>query len=92
VLEKAVEAYLVARIKSLGGLALKFTSPSRRNVPDRIVLLPGARITFVELKAPGKLPTAGQQREHMRLWALGFAVLVLDSTAAIDAAFPKAET
>ena len=87
-LEKQIEAYLVARIKSLGGLALKFTSPGRRNVPDRIVLMPVGRVTFVELKAPGKKPTAGQEREHVRLWNLGFAVLVIDSIAGVDAAFP----
>lgn len=88
-LERDVEAYLVERVRSLGGLALKFTSPARRNVPDRLVLWPGGRAEFVELKAPGKHPTAGQQREHARLWALGFAVRVLDSSTAVDAAYPK---
>lgn len=89
-LEKQVEAHLVARVKALGGEAYKFTSPARRNVPDRLVLWPGGRAEFVELKAPGKQPTAGQQREHARLWKLGFSVRVLDSINAVDAAYPKA--
>lgn len=87
-LEKTIEAHLVARIKSLGGVAYKFTSPARRNVPDRLVLMPGGRSLFVELKAPGKQATAGQQREHVRLWGLGFRVLLIDSIAGVDEAFP----
>ena len=36
VLEKTIEAALVQRVKSLGGMAEKFTSPAKRSVPDRI--------------------------------------------------------
>lgn len=50
-----------------------------RTVPDRIVLLPGGRLIFVECKAPGEQPRADQLREHKRLRALGFTVVVLDS-------------
>ncbi|HHD7566826.1 TPA: VRR-NUC domain-containing protein, partial [Escherichia coli] len=49
------------------------------SVPDRIVLLPGGRIVFVECKAPGKPPRPDQLREHERLRKLGFTVVVLDS-------------
>jgi len=38
-LEKQIEAYLVERVKEAGGIAYKFTSPQRRSVPDRLVLL-----------------------------------------------------
>ncbi|EJA67892.1 hypothetical protein SEEN443_09394 [Salmonella enterica subsp. enterica serovar Newport str. CVM 19443] len=66
-------------MKKAGGVAYKFISPGHRSVPDRIVLLPGGRIVFVECKAPGKPPRADQQREHERLRALGFSVVVLGS-------------
>ena len=79
-LEKDIEAHLVEGIKRLGGVAYKFTSPGRRNVPDRICVLPGGSIVFVELKAPGKKPTAGQAREHQRLRDLGQQVDVCDCT------------
>ncbi|EMU80080.1 VRR-NUC domain protein [Escherichia coli MP021017.5] len=77
--ESLIEKHLVAEVKKAGGGAFKFISPGRRSVPDRIVLLPGGRIVFVECKAPGKPPRAGQLREHGRLRALGFTVVVLDS-------------
>lgn len=84
-LEKDVEAHLVEGVKRLGGVAYKFTSPGRRNVPDRICVLPGGRIVFVELKAPGKKPTAGQLREHKRLVDMGCWVKVCDTIEAVDA-------
>ncbi|ECC1562044.1 TPA: VRR-NUC domain-containing protein [Salmonella enterica] len=77
--ENLIEKHLVAEVKKAGGVAYKFISPGHRSVPDRIVLLPGGRIVFVECKAPGKPPRADQQREHERLRALGFSVVVLAS-------------
>ncbi len=65
-------------------MAPKFNSVGRRSVPDRLVLLPGGRMLFVELKAPGKKATPLQEREHMRLRKLGFQVDVLDSKKAVD--------
>jgi len=77
--ERDVEAYLVAETKRRGGIAYKFTSPQRRSVPDRLVLLPGGDAFFVETKAPGKKPTEAQVREHERLRDLGFRVYVMDA-------------
>jgi hypothetical protein len=82
--ESQVEAAFVRRVKSLGGQALKFVSPGRRGVPDRLVLWPGGRAEFVELKAPGKKATLQQMREHERLRRLGFKVTVLDCLAAVN--------
>jgi hypothetical protein len=83
--ESVIEQYLVDQVKACGGMAPKFKSPQRRNVPDRIVLLPGGVLHFVELKANGERPTPAQQREHERLRELGFAVYVLDSKEVVDA-------
>lgn len=49
--ESLIEKHLVAEVKKAGGVAFKFVSPGRRSVPDRIVLLPGGRLVFVECKA-----------------------------------------
>ncbi|WP_208454054.1 VRR-NUC domain-containing protein [Burkholderia gladioli] len=83
-LEKTVEAYLVERVRALGGTAYKFTSPARASVPDRIVILPPGRIYFVELKRPGGKLTRGQEREHEHLRRLGADVRMLDSIGAIN--------
>ena len=49
-LEKDIEKKLGNEIKKLGGLYYKFVSPSLPGVPDRIVIMPGGRVIFVELK------------------------------------------
>jgi streptogramin lyase len=49
-MEKDIEAYLVAAVQARGGKAWKFTSPAHRGVSDRIVLLPGGVVWFVEVK------------------------------------------
>ena len=62
----------------LGGIAPKFVSPGYDGMPDRIVLLPGGRMAFVEIKAPGKVPRPLQEARHRMLRKLGFKVFVLD--------------
>jgi len=87
-LERDVEAWLVVETARRGGIAYKFTSPARRSVPDRLVLLRipeddravvAKYVSFVEAKAPGKKATAAQEREHERLRDLGYEVCVMDS-------------
>ena len=86
-LERDIEKALVRRIKALGGLCEKFVSPSNIGVPDRLVTLPG-KIVFVELKSPGKKPTAKQLKDHAKRRSYGCTVLVIDSLEGIDDAFP----
>ena len=78
-LERTIEAALVRRVTKLGGLCEKFVSPGRRSVPDRLVTLPGGRIVFVEVKAPGKKPTELQERDHWRRRKLGCEVIVINT-------------
>lgn len=77
-LEKTLEHKFVTEVKRVGGLALKFVSPGFDGVPDRLVLLPGGRLGFVEVKAPGKRPRPLQLARHRLLRRLGFKVYVLD--------------
>lgn len=82
--ERDIERHLRDRVRSVGGWAPKWTSPGNAGVPDRIVIFPGGRIVFVELKAPGKKPTKLQQTQIRRLQALGCDVRVIDSLSAVD--------
>lgn len=76
--EKAIEHKLVKAVKNMGGIALKFISPGFDGMPDRLVLLPGNIIAFVEVKAPGKKSRPLQLARHQLLRQLGFKVYILD--------------
>ena len=82
--EKHIEKELAARTRAMGGIAPKFTSPGFDGMPDRLVLLPGGRMGFVELKAPGKKPRALQLARHRLFRRLGFKVYVIDGIEQID--------
>jgi len=83
-LEKEIEMQLVRAVKKMGGRAVKFTSPGFDGMPDRLVLLPGGRCGFVEVKAPGKRMRALQRVRHEMLKELGFKVYVLDAKEQIE--------
>lgn len=72
ILEKDIEKRLVREVKKLGGLCLKWVSPGNSGVPDRIVLMPGGKAIFVELKRPGGREGALQRYWKATLEALGF--------------------
>ena len=61
--EKQIEAHLGKQLRAAGCLYWKFTSPGNVGVPDRIVVLPGGQVIFVELKAAdGALSPLQKQR------------------------------
>ena len=76
--EKETERKLVRAVKRVGGICPKFVSPGMDGMPDRMILLPGGKIGFVEVKAPGRKPRILQVRRHRQLRNLGFPVFVLD--------------
>lgn len=76
--EREVEVSLVKAVKNRNGRALKFVSPGFSGVPDRIVLLPGGHIGFVELKRPGEKMRVLQEKRKRQLEELGFSVFTVD--------------
>lgn len=78
-LEKDIEAKVVAYAKSLGMLVYKFTSPSRRSVPDRMFITKAGVVFFIEFKRLGQKPTAAQQVEIEKIQATGVMVYVIDN-------------
>jgi len=66
--ESTIEARLVRMVRAKGGLCYKFVSPGNPGVPDRIVITPGGRTIYVELKTPvGRLARIQKwQQEELR--------------------------
>lgn len=90
--EKQIENKLATEAKKLGGIALKFVSPSFDGMPDRLVLIPDGHIAFVELKVPGKKPRPLQLSRHRLLRSLGFRVYVIDSVEQIGGMLDEVRT
>lgn len=95
--ESKIEAYLVKRVKAMGGEVRKVSWIGRRGAPDRLVMLPenftgpsflrtvhpGGSI-WIELKATGEKAKPHQYREHERMRKMGQRVEVVDSLARVD--------
>ena len=83
--EKAVEKYLMCEVRKLGGICLKFASMSMTGYPDRLVLLPGGRQAWVELKSHSEQPREIQRVRHAELMRLGQKVYVVDDRSKVGA-------
>lgn len=82
--EKEIEKYLADLVTAQGGMALKFVSPGCTGVPDRVVILPGGKIGFLELKAPGGKPRKEQAYRIRQLRELGCRAGFADSREDIN--------
>lgn len=82
-LEKDIEKLFTAEIKRAGGKAYKFTSPGNDGVPDRIAMLPGGQIVFVELKTDTGRLTKLQELQCRQIAELGQTVRVLHGLAEV---------
>lgn len=84
--EKVFERTLSKYVDDAGGVAVKLLSQFLRGLPDRMFLLKGGIVVFVEFKSTGKKPTKIQEYVHKRIQALGFTVLVVDSVETYEKA------
>lgn len=80
-LEREIEAKLKAKLEKLGCLVLKFVSPGNAGVPDRIVLIPGGLVVFVELKNERGRLAPLQRVWHERLLQQGCLYRLVRSEA-----------
>lgn len=83
-LEKDIEKVLVAGVRKLGGRAYKWVSPGNDGVPDRIVVLPGMRPVFVELKTESGKLSVLQKVQIKRLKDMGQDVRVLKGNREVE--------
>ena len=86
-LEKDVERRLVKGVEALGGEAYKFVSPAHRGVADRLVVLPGGRVWFVEVKTEGGRLSALQKVFAEDMMRLNQRYVVVWSKEQIDESF-----
>lgn len=82
--EKQIEKKLRMGVGKLNGIAVKLQSQYYTGLPDRMILMPGGKIFFVEIKTTGKKPTSRQLIVHRELRALGFNVDVIDSEVGLQ--------
>jgi len=89
--EKHLEQVLIEEVKKRGGLALKFVSPGMSGVPDRLILMKGGKLSFIELKAPGKKMRPLQRKRKRQLETLGFSVYCIDNKEQIGGVLDEIE-
>ena len=82
--EKSIERYLVEKAKEYGLPCLKYSNPNMVGYPDRLLVLPGAKVIWVELKSRGRKPDKRQLIRHAELSDMGHEVRVIDNKNDID--------
>jgi hypothetical protein len=82
--EKKLEPKLKTEVEKMDGMCIKFYILAFTGFPDRIVLMPGAQIWFVEMKSQGRRPSKRQLYVHKQLRRLGFRVRVISDYLLLD--------
>lgn len=77
--EKVLEKRLRLMVEAVDGLAIKLLPFLFTGLPDRLVLLPGARICFAEIKSTGKALEPRQKIVRGQLERLGFRVWTIST-------------
>jgi hypothetical protein len=79
-LEKEIEKKFVKKVKKdFGAKVVKFKDAAQVGGPDRLILLPGAKAMFIEMKRPDGIVRKPQFRYRRELLALGFPSYICDS-------------
>lgn len=87
--EKAIEKYLIGQAEANGLLCLKYSNPNMVGYPDRLLVLPGGGVVWVELKSKGRKPTKIQQMRISGLRNRGHYVWVIDNRKSVDSLMEK---
>lgn len=94
-LERDIEKKIGLYAKRHNVEYIKFTSPQRRAVPDRMLICPNGTIGFLEIKRKGQKPTPLQYRElhklKERLCNVGWCDTTRDGCNFIDLLLQKGD-
>lgn len=77
--EKVFERTMSKYVENRGGVAVKLLSQFLNGLPDRLFLLPGGTVLFVEFKSTGQKPRPIQRYVMDRIRSLGFYVGVVSN-------------
>lgn len=84
-IESAVELRLKREVEKLGCECWKFTSPGRRGVPDRVILIYPKITEWVETKRPKGTPEPLQIWQHKQIIKKGWErVWIIDTYELVD--------
>ncbi len=89
--EVNLEAYLIRKVCDLGGKCFKFVSPGSAGMPDRLIILPGGVIAFMELKRLGEKPSDLQAKRIADLHKLGANAYWASTVGMVDTALLELE-
>lgn len=81
--EKIIEKFLVDEIRKIKMVCLKYSNPNMVGYPDRVILMPGGRVIWVELKSAGRKPSMPQKIRMRELAEMGHDVRVIDSRVGV---------
>ena len=82
--ERDVESYLVRKLGEIGLPCIKFVPDGKVGMPDRIVLLPGGYVHWVELKTDNGRLEEIQKLQHRKLELQGHRVSVIWNRDQVD--------
>lgn len=77
--ERKLELELVKLARAEGWFCRKLRWIGRNGAPDRLLITPAGQLHWVELKSPGKQPSAVQRLEHRELERFHQLVRVVDN-------------
>jgi hypothetical protein len=83
--ESKVEAELRLRVQLAGGICTKVRAIGTRGFFDRVILLPGGRVVFCEVKRPRGGRLSPHQIKYQKMFReLGIAACVVRNSVDID--------
>jgi hypothetical protein len=82
--EKMIERYLCDSVKQMGGVCLKYSNAGMVGYPDRICLLSGGVVFWVELKSKDGRLNEAQKIRIRQLRGMGHTVNVCRSKEDVD--------
>lgn len=73
--EAKIQAAIITNLEKAGWYVIKLIQTNKNGVPD-LLAIKGGKSVFIEVKAPGRKPTAMQLYRHLQLSCAGVMIHV----------------